>query len=192
MDSINSDCIRIINEFHDMSTLANMMQCSRQFNKSSMVAVGITYKRKVPTTGLMHTGRLFTQNKRQKLRGLLGGNAEAIMIQKCRLCSLKCSTISDFGFVAHARCVRKFECSLSSNSLCGLSSAIVPQFPTLKTRTAKWNPEWAKGCKVVVKHFCIRYEIKGIFPKKHSLSGFFSDKKMAEFRRIRNLHPEIN
>lgn len=163
------------------------MQCNRQFNKSSMVAIGVNYKRKVPTVGTMHTGRLFTPNKRQKVRGLLRGNGDAVMSQQCRLCKRKCITISDFGFVAHAKCVRKHECDLRVNAVYGIYPNVASQFPTLKTRMCEKGP-----CKT---YFCIKDGIEGVFPGEHSLSGFFAGNVAAvigaqavESRRLRSMY----
>lgn len=156
----NKDCSVHVDPFYNVVGLAKMMTLNKTLNAHAMKLLGKTYGKKVPTKGLMHMGRLLTARNQEIAKdNMLPGikYADAAIRMKCMLCQNKCPSISEYGFVAHSKCIGKKEEKVTGSNTGGM---MISELHHLKKRLKVWDT------------YAITEGIPGVFPHSQSLRGY--------------------
>lgn len=173
----NKDCDAHIQSFMNLTALSKMMTTNKYCNIQSMQLLGKAYKKKTPTTGLMHMGRLVSiKSQEMAKKYLIPGlkRSEAVLDSSCMLCKKKCTGVLEYGFVAHNACVKKKEVKLDGQVVHGpgvgvggnfsISRDMVGHLKGLRKRERTYG-----GGEV---YSVIKSGIDGVFPDEFSLDGY--------------------
>lgn len=169
----NNDCAKAIEAFLTVIDTKNVMMCDRENNHYAMEI--LTRKWGPEKTrffnsldcGLRTLGGDYLEASiglSGKMPLLFEENMLAVLDQKCLICG-QASYVCEYGIVAHVKCVKPFEVSVTERST-GLPRSVFPLFRKLKYRTTGRY------------RYCFKDGVPGVMPSIYSLAGNVEDNMM--------------